>query len=61
MVVAEVVVVAAELGRSSLKAPFFDPVLGPKNGPEDFAGEPLFLCRVCDTSKLDGLQMKLKV
>ena len=23
--------------------------LGPKNGPEDFAGEPNFLCRVCDT------------
>ena len=33
-------------------APFFDRVLGPKNGPEDF--EPNFLCRVCDTGKPDG-------
>ena len=40
-----------ELGRPSF---VFDRVLGPKNGPEDFAGEPNFLCRVCDTGKPDG-------
>ena len=28
--------------------------MGPKNGPEDFAGEPNVLCRVCDTGKPDG-------
>ena len=33
---------------------FTDWVLGPKNGLEDFAGEPYFLCRVCDTGKPDG-------
>ena len=44
----------AHTGEASLKGPFFDRVLGPKNGPEDFAGEPNFLCRVCDTGKPDG-------
>ena len=33
---------------------FLTGFLGPKNGPEDFAGEPNFLCRVCDTGKPDG-------
>ena len=30
-----------------LKGTVFDRILGPKNGPEDFAVEPSFLCRVC--------------
>ena len=38
-----------QLGRPSLKGTVFDRILGPKNGPEDFAVEPSFLCRVCDT------------
>ena len=37
------------LGRPSLRGTVFDRILGPKNGPEDFAVEPSFLCRVCDT------------
>ena len=37
-----------------MKGTFFDRVLGPKSGPEDFAGEPNCLCRVCDTGKPDG-------
>ena len=40
---------AVVLGRPSLKGTVFDRILGPKNGPEDFAVEPSFLCRVCDT------------
>ena len=41
--------IAVVLGRPSLKGTVFDRILGPKNGPEDFAVEPSFLCRVCDT------------